>query len=66
MRARAGVMVRLRLFSQRKVSPLHEVAYRGFPNLVQLLITNGAAVNCTDKVILRDPHNIDYVCLTNM
>jgi len=59
-------MVRLCLFSQRKVSPLHESAYRGYEDLVYLLITNGAAVNCTDKVILRDPHNIDYVCLTNM
>lgn len=47
-------MVRLCLFSQRKVSPLHESAYRGYEDLVYLLITNGAAVNSTDKVTNRD------------
>ena len=35
---------------QRKVSPLHESAYRGFIDLVELLIHKGAAINATDKV----------------
>ena len=34
---------------QRKVSPLHESAYRGFVDLVQLLIEKGAAIDATDK-----------------
>ena len=34
---------------QRKVSPLHESAYRGFIDLVELLIHKGAAINATDK-----------------
>ena len=36
--------------NKRKVSPLHESAYRGFIDLVELLIQKGAAINATDKV----------------
>ena len=35
---------------QRKVSPLHECAYRGFEGLVQQLIKAGASINAMDKV----------------
>ena len=54
---------------QRKVSPLHESSYRGFIDLVQMLIDKGAAIDATDKDGWTPLHaacrqgNIDVVLL---